>query len=84
MREFAWFLLAIEKIPEIQRIIPGRIQRNQSGSSELRISFSYPTVTGLKYKMCKGATGQELFVIVEKGTEEKVQKDIESFIAKHL
>jgi hypothetical protein len=66
MKEFWGFLLDVEKCIYIQRIIPGRIQRNQSGSSELRISYSYETITGLKYKMCKGATGQELFVIVEK------------------
>lgn len=53
MKEFHAFLLEIEKIAAIQRIIPGRIARQQSGRAELRINFSYATITGLKYKMCK-------------------------------
>lgn len=61
--EFHDFLKQIEHIPEIQRIIPGRINRQQKSSSELRFTISYPTTTGLKAKMSKGATSQELFII---------------------
>lgn len=84
MREFWWFLLLVEKIVQVQRIIPGRIQRNQSWSSALRISFSYTTITGLKYNVCKGGTGQELFIIIEKGSQDLVIREIEKIIANIL
>ena len=77
MEEFHQFLKIIEVHPSIQRIIPGRIARQQSGRAELRINFSYTTRTGLKYKMCKGSTAQELFVIVDPGTEQIVKEWIE-------
>ena len=80
MKEFHAFLLEIEKIDAIQRIIPGRIARQQSGRAELRINFSYATITGLKYKMCKGSTAQELFVIVEQGSAESVKNAIHSIV----
>jgi hypothetical protein len=53
MKELRDFLLEIEKYDEISRIVPGRIHREQSGRSGLRISYSYPTISGLKYNMCK-------------------------------
>lgn len=53
MDEFHAWLRTIEQHPNIQRIIPGRIARQQSGRAELRVNYSYATVTGLKYKMCK-------------------------------
>lgn len=76
LKEFHKFLQYIERDPRIQRIIPWRIVREQSGRSSLRISFSYPTPTGLKYKLCKGSTAQEIFVIVQQGTAEQVQEFI--------
>lgn len=39
----------------------------------MRINFSYTTPTGLKYKLCKGSTAQEVFIIIQKGTEQLVQ-----------
>lgn len=66
LKEFHKFLQQIEKIPEIQRIIPGRIDRIQSGKSDVNINFSYITPSGLKYNMCKGSTAQEIFVICTK------------------
>jgi hypothetical protein len=73
-------LRAIEKHPAIQRIIPGRISRQQSWRAERRVNYSYLTPTWLKYKMCKGSTAQELFVIVEKWTEEGVKMRIQEHI----
>lgn len=73
MDEFHAWLRVIEQHPNIQRIIPWRISRQQSGRAELRVNYSYATVTGLKYKMCKGSTAQELFIIVDKWTEEEVR-----------
>lgn len=63
LSDFKPFLLRLEQEIWIQRIIPGRIQRQQKGSSELRFSVSTPTATGRKAKMSKGATSQELFII---------------------
>jgi hypothetical protein len=80
MDEFHAWLRAIEVHPAIQRIIPGRISRQQSGRAERRVNYSYPTSTWLKYKMCKWSTAQELFVIIEKGTEEEVKQRIQSHI----
>jgi hypothetical protein len=76
LKEFHWFLKQIEKLPEIQRIIPWRIVREQSGRWEIRINFSYNTPTGLKYKLCKWSTAQEIFVIVQQWTEQLVQDSI--------
>lgn len=84
LKEFHKFLLEIEKIPQIQRIIPWRIVREQSWRSGQRINFSYPTSTGLKYKLCKGSTAQELFIIVEQGTDTLVQETIEIVIKKYI
>ena len=84
LKEFHKFLLEIEKIEEIQRIIPWRIVREQSGRSELRINFSYNTSTGLKYKICKWSTAQELFIIVDQETETIVQEAIATISKKYL
>lgn len=43
--DFHKFLQKIEKIDEIQRITPGRIQRKQRGSSQCRLHFAYPTIS---------------------------------------
>jgi len=51
--EFKKFLFIIEKDPIIHRIIPGRINRQQKGSSEIAFKISYPTSSGLKCIMCK-------------------------------
>ena len=82
MKEFHEFLLQIEKIEDIQRIVPGRIYREQSGRAWFKINYSYPTISGLKYKMCKGSTGQELFIICNKGTDENVVAQIDKVITK--
>lgn len=83
MGEFHHRLREIEKHPAIQRIIPWRISRQQSGRAEWRVNYSYPTPTWLKYKMCKWSTAQELFVVIQKWSEEEVinriQRQIEEF-----
>lgn len=84
LKEFHGFLKELEKIENIQRIIPWRIVREQSGRWELRISFSYLTPTGLKYKLCKWSTAQELFVIVIKGTEKSVEDEIAIISKKYI
>lgn len=80
MKEFHPFLEEIAHIPEIQRIIPGRINRKQSWSSTMYITFSYPTITWLKYKLSKGSTSQELFVVAEKSQRDSIQKSIAHII----
>ncbi len=77
LKEFHSFLQEIAKISLIQRVIPGRINRKQSGSSTLRISFAYFTDTGLKYNLAKWSTAQELFVVCEKRDSEAVFELIE-------
>lgn len=84
MDEFHPFLEEIARIPEIQRIIPGRIHRKQSWSSTLRITYSYLTITWLKYKLSKGSTSQELFVVGEKSNWEEIIGKIEAVIRNHV
>ncbi|MBB1557701.1 MAG: hypothetical protein HG439_004425 [candidate division SR1 bacterium] len=73
LSEFHPLLRKIENLNQIQRIIPGRIMRQQKGSSDLRFSISYQTTSGLKAKMSKGSTSQELFIICQKGTEAEAE-----------
>lgn len=72
--EFQGFLLEIEQHEKITRIIPGRISRQQKGSSERRFSISYPTATGIKCIMSKGSTAQELFVICSEKDKELISE----------
>ncbi|NCC71325.1 hypothetical protein EOM09_07130, partial [bacterium] len=51
--EFAKFLLEVEKNTDIIRIIPGRISRQQKGSSKMRFRVTIPTQTGIKCIMSK-------------------------------
>jgi hypothetical protein len=51
--EFAKLLLEIEKNTNIIRIIPGRISRQQKGSSEMRFRITIPTSSGFKCIMSK-------------------------------
>ncbi|MFA6256515.1 MAG: DUF2103 domain-containing protein [Candidatus Absconditabacterales bacterium] len=68
--EFHTLIREIEKHSLINRIIPGRISRQQKGSSEMRFKVSYPTASGIKCIISKGATAQELFIVCnDKDTE---------------
>lgn len=84
LSEFHAWLREIEKHPAIQRIIPGRISRQQSGRAERRVNYSYLTSTGLKYKMCKWSTAQELFVITEKWHDEIIKARIQEQTEKYF
>lgn len=65
MDEFESFLEMLAKYDEVQRIIPWRIARRQSGSSHEVVSLSYKTTSGCKLIMKKGATAQEVFVVFD-------------------
>jgi hypothetical protein len=74
--------LLIEKDPAILRIIPGRINRQQKGSSDIWFRISYPTSSGIKCIMCKWSTAQEIFVVCnDKETERLLVTLRESFDA---
>jgi hypothetical protein len=60
--DFVRLIMKIGQIPWIIRIIPGRISRQQKWSSEMIMSLSYPTDTGLKYLLKKWSTVQECFI----------------------
>ena len=51
--DFTKLLLEIEKNPDISRIIPGRISRQQKSSSETRFRITIPTGSGFKCIMSK-------------------------------
>ncbi len=84
LKEFLPVLKEIEKLADIQRIIPWRIVREQSGRGELRINFSYITATGLKYKLCKWSTAQEVFIIVQAWSEQSMQDHIAIISKKYI
>lgn len=62
LADFVKLLTKISQISWIIRIIPGRISRQQKWSSEIIMSLSYPTETGLKYLLKKWSTVQECFI----------------------
>lgn len=73
LKEFEKILRKIEKMEDVQRIIPWRISRKQQWTSQFVLSFSYETVSGLKYMMKKWGTAQELFLTVSGGKREVVR-----------
>ena len=84
MKEFHDVLETIAKIPEIQRMIPWRVARKQSGSSTMYFTCSYEEKSGRKYKMSKGSTSQELFIICADADKKVVQEKISIIIAKEF
>ena len=63
LKEFEKELEQIAQIEQIQKIIPGRISRQQKSTSHKIMSFSYFTNSGLKLKIKKWATAQEVFIV---------------------
>lgn len=84
LEEFHKVLNEIAKIPEIHRMIPWRIARKQSGSSNTYFTCSYEEKTGWKYKMSKGSTSQELFIICSEEDKKVVQESMGKIIEKFL
>ena len=78
--EFHKLIVEIEKQALICRIIPGRISRQQKWSSEMRFKVSYPTTSGIKCIMSKGATAQELFIVCNDKDTEVITEYLHSFI----
>lgn len=76
LKEFEKVLKKIEKMEDVLRIIPWRISRKQQGTSQFVLSFSYETVSGLKYMMKKWGTAQELFLTVSEWWREDVKQAI--------
>lgn len=83
LKEFEKFLQKIASLPEIQKIIPWRIKRQQKWTSQLRLSFSYETNSGLKFLMKKGSTAQELFIIVDRQYRQAVKDKILSIFEEY-
>jgi len=78
--EFHKLLLEIEKDPLISRIIPGRISRQQKWSSEMHFTVSYPTPSGIKCIMSKGATAQELFIVCNEKDTPTIIEQLKMFV----
>lgn len=74
--DFTKLLLEIEKHEDINRIIPGRISRQQKWSSTMRFRITIPTQSGFKCIMSKWATAQELFVICDLKKSDNIKKYI--------
>lgn len=82
--EFAKLLLEIEKNPDISRIIPGRISRQQKGSSQMRFRITIPTNSGFKCIMSKWATAQELFVVCDLKKSDEIKNTIQELVREFL
>lgn len=72
LKEFDEILHKLEKIAQIKRLIPGRISRQQKGTSDFSFSIQYETPSGWKCLMKKWSTVQELFVLGDAGWQEQV------------
>ena len=83
LKEFHKLLSQIEKITQIHRIIPGRVNRQQKGSSQARFKISYDTHSGIKCIMSKGSTAQELFIISDSTNSTIIQEQIQKLLEKH-
>jgi hypothetical protein len=53
----------LEPLPEIQAIIPGRIQRKRGADSGFRVRLQYETDTGFKLLAHGPGSVQEVFVV---------------------
>lgn len=74
--DFTKLLLEIEKNVDINRIIPGRISRQQKGSSSVRFRITIPTNSWFKCIMSKWATAQELFIVCNTEKSYNIKKYI--------
>lgn len=79
---FDKLLLAIEKNPLIKKIIPGRIDRKQKGSSSKRFRVTYATPSGVKCIMSQGATAQELFIVCPKEHRDEIKEYLKETLKK--
>lgn len=82
LKEFIKDLENIENINEINRIIPGRIDRQQKWSSEKRFRITTSTISGFKCIISKGSTAQELFIICKNQNTENIQNQILNLLEK--
>jgi len=83
MQEFHKLILDFEKIKEIDKIIPGRVDRQQKWSSETRFKISYSTQSWIKCIMSKGWTAQELFIICQEEKKDTVKNQLKKILNKH-
>ncbi len=74
--DFTKLLLEIEKHEDINRIIPGRISRQQKWSSTMRFRITIPTNSWFKCIMSKWATAQELFVVCNLSKSDSIKEYI--------
>ena len=74
--DFTKLLLEIEKHEDINRIIPGRISRQQKWSSTMRFRITIPTNSWFKCIMSKWATAQELFVVCNLAKSDSIKEYI--------
>lgn len=84
LSEFKKLLLIIEKHPAINRMIPGRINRQQKWSSEVFFKITTDTPSGFKCIMCKWSTAQELFIICDSKETNNIKTYIKTVCDQHL
>ncbi|NIR31275.1 MAG: hypothetical protein GWN84_18590 [Gammaproteobacteria bacterium] len=55
----------LEPLPEVQALIPGRIQRKRGADSAFRVRLQYETETGFKLIAHAPGVVQEVFVVCD-------------------
>ncbi len=80
LSEFHITIQIMARFPIIQKIIPGRINRQQKWSSHTAMTYSYDTPSGLKYIIKKWSTAQEIFIVCKTQDREQVKEKIADLI----
>ena len=68
----------IAKIPEVKKVIPGRIYPSDSRGFEIKVSRE--TLTGLKLIAKSEGSVQDVFLVVDKKDRERLKKEIERLV----
>ena len=74
LKDFHKVLDRLSQEEWVDRLIPGRISRQQKSTSDFRLTFQYMTTAWCKMLMKKWATVQELFVVCDSVVEEDTIK----------
>ena len=76
LKEFDKLFKQLEKIKEIQRIIPWRISRKQQWTSKQHATLSYTTPSWCKINCKKWWTAQEVFLTYWKEYHKTIQQKL--------
>ncbi len=81
---FCDLLNNVAQLPQISRLIPGRIYNKASNNTKRFFRYSYTTESGMKYTMHDTKTSQELFIICPSEYVTQVQHTISEITKDHI